>query len=315
MRHRYELVRESTRRKNKLTAISDELFPELAKIVKDPNGQVALALREHFPTPQALATASLIELKKLRGGARSFWDLKLQALQQEASESIGVKDLACQRGLILEQGQLIKELRLMQEHIDQLESEIIAVVNQSREEQILTSFPGFGPISRAPIIAAVGTIHNFSSASALKSYFGWAPVVAQSGSTLNASYLTPGGTRMMEQILYLAVLQIVRLDNSEWAQLYKRLVKAKCPFDERTQSYTGKNRVVGRVAGQLIEAIYAFLKRDAELLSHIPQGQEPPPPLLYDADVHQKHRQGQYRPLKMSPPPNVISMTQKLSPE
>jgi transposase len=55
IRHRYELVRESTQRKNKLTAICDELFPELVRVVKDPNAWVALALREQFPTPQALS--------------------------------------------------------------------------------------------------------------------------------------------------------------------------------------------------------------------------------------------------------------------
>src|SRR5215813_10043064 len=36
IRHRYELMHESTRRKNKLTAICDELFPELTRILKDP---------------------------------------------------------------------------------------------------------------------------------------------------------------------------------------------------------------------------------------------------------------------------------------
>ena len=37
MRHRYELVNESTQRKNKLTAICDELFPELTHVFKNPN--------------------------------------------------------------------------------------------------------------------------------------------------------------------------------------------------------------------------------------------------------------------------------------
>jgi hypothetical protein len=197
----------------------------------------------------------------------------------------------------------------LREHIDQLESEIVTIVDQAREGQILMSFPGFGPITAATIIAAIGSIHNFPSASALKSYFGWAPVVAQSGDTLDASFLTRGGTRTMKQIMFLAVLQIIRLRDNEWARLYERLVKARCPFDERTQSYTGKMRVIGRVAGQMIEAIYALLKRDAELLSRIPQGQEPSPPLLYHPEVRQRHRQGQYRPLKSTPPPNVITIT------
>src|SRR6266849_8372301 len=106
-RHRYELIQESTQRKNKLTAICDEVFPEVTRVVKDPNALVALALREKFPTPQALATASLTTLQQIRGGARSLSDAKLLELQRLAAQSIGVKDLARLRGLLLEQRQLI----------------------------------------------------------------------------------------------------------------------------------------------------------------------------------------------------------------
>ncbi len=42
MRHRYELVNETTQRKNKLTAICDELFPELTQVFKNPNPTIAL---------------------------------------------------------------------------------------------------------------------------------------------------------------------------------------------------------------------------------------------------------------------------------
>src|SRR5262249_46483609 len=37
IQHRYELTRESTQRKNKLTAICDELFPEFTQVFHDPN--------------------------------------------------------------------------------------------------------------------------------------------------------------------------------------------------------------------------------------------------------------------------------------
>ncbi len=66
MRHRYELVNEATQRKNKLTAICDELFPEFTQVFKNPNLTTALDLRERFPTPQAVATASLIALREVR---------------------------------------------------------------------------------------------------------------------------------------------------------------------------------------------------------------------------------------------------------
>ena len=87
IRHRYELIRESTQRKNKLTALCDEIFPELTRVVKDPNALVALALREKYPIPQALATASLTTLQQIRGGARSLSDAKLLELQRLAAQS------------------------------------------------------------------------------------------------------------------------------------------------------------------------------------------------------------------------------------
>src|SRR5260370_21676885 len=87
IRHRYELIRESTQRKNKLTAICDEIFPELTRVVKDPNSLFALALRERFPTPQALASASFTTLHLIRAAARSLSDSKLLELQRVAAQS------------------------------------------------------------------------------------------------------------------------------------------------------------------------------------------------------------------------------------
>jgi hypothetical protein len=47
--------------------------------------------------------------------------------------------------LVLEQTQLIRELRLLQEHIGQLENEIKVMVHQAREGKILGSM-GIGPM-------------------------------------------------------------------------------------------------------------------------------------------------------------------------
>ncbi len=95
---------------------------------------------------------------------------------------------------------------------------------------------------------------------------------------------------------------------TEWAKLYERLVQAKCPADPRTGERSGKLRVIGRVAGQLIEAMYALLKTDAEVLSKVPKGKEPPPPLLYDPERHRRHREGHYEPLKVSARRSVLTL-------
>jgi len=306
IRHRYELSQEAAQRKNKLIAICDEVFPEFTLICKDPCLPSALSIREQFPTPQAVATASLQALQSARGKNRLLTDEKLIQLQQLAKQSIGTKDVGRLKGLLLEQKQVIRELKVQQEHLDELESEIMHVVEHSREGQILTSIPPIGPIQAATIIASIGHINNFESAARLKSYFGWAPSVAQSGSTLDRTKLTRAGTRTMKQMLFLIVGNAIQKKDCEWAKLYERLVPIKCRWDERTRSYKGKLVVMGRLAGQITEMIYGLLKKDAELLSKVPQGQEPNPPTLYDPAIHQAHRQGNYRSMKTSPPSNKI---------
>ncbi len=300
MQHRYELIHECTRRKNKLTAICDELFPEFVTVIKDPNGPTALKLREHFPTPQAMATAPLAALVASRGRGLPS-NATLVKLQRLAAQSIGTKDLIRQRGLALEQSQLVRELRLFQDHVQQLDTEILAVVAHAREGQILTSIPGIGPIQAAAIIAAIGNILNFPTAAQLKAYCGWAPKVAQSGISLNRAQLTPHGSRQMKQVFFLLVVHAIQQENV-WARLYQRLVPKKCAFDDRYGSYRNKLKVIGRVAGQIIELVYALLKQDAEVLSQVPVGAVLPAPLCYDADVHERHVNGAYRPLKHNPP-------------
>jgi len=116
IQHRYELSHECTQRRNKLTSICDELFPEFTTIFRDPNLLSALAFREKFPTPHAIATASVSALKEVR--LKTFpSEAQLLRLHQLATHTIGTKEVERQRSLVLEQALLIKKLRLIQEHL------------------------------------------------------------------------------------------------------------------------------------------------------------------------------------------------------
>src|SRR5215831_16772660 len=232
IRHRYELVHECTRRKNKLTAICDELFPELVQIFHDPNRPAALAYRERFPTPPALATASWMALVATRVGTPPS-NVQLQELQRLAGETIGTRDVVRQRGLVLEQQQLIGELRLLQAHLAELDREIVEVVNQTREGTILLSIPEIGPIQAAAILAAVGNIRHFRRAAELKAYFGWAPKREQSGTSRDAEQHAHSGTRTMKQMLFLVACTAAQRRDSPWHALYERLLPRLCTYDER----------------------------------------------------------------------------------
>lgn len=304
IQHRYELSHHGTQLRNKLTAICDEIFPELTQVFRDPNLPTALAFREQFPTPSAIATASLSALRALR--SRNFpSDAQLLKLQQLARETIGTKDGDRQRGLLVEQALLIKELRLVQEHLELLQTEISAIVTSCREGKILLSIPPIGLIQAATIIATIGTIANFEKAGELKSYFGWAPRRDQTGVSFDRTKLTRGGVRPVKQMLFLMAARATTLDG-EWARIYHRLLPRLAIYDERIKDYRGKLKVIGRIAGQMSSLIFAFLKTDQETLRKVPPGQEPPPPMLYDPEVHRKHQEGHYRSLKPGTQPRKI---------
>jgi len=154
----------------------------------------------------------------------------------------------------------------------------------------------------------IGSIDNFPSAATLKAYFDWVPQIAQSGTTMNRAKLARGGTRTMKQMMLLIVAQTIRLKTNEYAALYERLVQAKCPYDERTGRYKRNLPVMGRVAGQMTELIYALLKRDTELVAAARPGQELPQPVLYDDELHHRHRHGEYTPSKPVKQPTPITL-------
>jgi len=308
--HRFELMHDSTRRRNKLTAIADQLFPELTTVLRDPNAPSALALRLRFPTPRDIARASQADLLGVRLGGQPRVE-KLARLRELAASSIGVTGLAYQRALIFEQETLIAELELIRRHLVRIEEEVAHVLVSSREGRILRSIPGVGPLTAAAALAAIGNIGNFPTAGALKAYFGWAPNVTQSGTTLDHASITRKGNRVTKQILYMAAVAAVHEEGSPWQALFERLVPLKCVRDGRTGQWRGKRVVLGRVAGQMTRMMYAFLKADAELVARTPVGQPLPEPLLYDPAVHRAHRTGSYRPLKPQVrPPTIIRLPQ-----
>lgn len=305
--HRQELISESTQRKNKLTAIYDEMFPEFVRIFRDPNGPTALVFRERFPTPASLVTASLSSLQEARGKTYMLSDAKLLELQRLAAETIGTKDPARLRGLAFEQQQLLDEFHLISQHLQALETEMMHIVEHAREGQILTSIPGMGPLQAAIVIALIGNIANFEKPGQLKSYCGWVPAIAQSGQTLDHVHLSPRGARVLKPTIYLAVWKAIRMD-CEWARLYERLVPIKCRYDEKRRAYVGRGRVIGRIAGQMLSVAYALLKSDQETLSKLTRDAPLPPPVLYDPLIHRKHRAGHYQAPSLVKPPKLIEL-------
>ena len=217
MQHRYELSQQCTQLRNKLTAICDEIFPELTQIFHKPESRSGSRLSRKVSYPHEVATASLAALREIRH--RNFpSEANLLRLQQLARETIGIKNVDRLRGLKVEQELLTKELQLVQEHLELLDAEISDIVKNCREGQILLSMPPIGPVQAATIIATVGTIANFEKASELKCYFGWAPRQDQTGVSFDRTKLAQRGVRPMKHMLYIMALRSITIE-CEWAKI------------------------------------------------------------------------------------------------
>lgn len=287
VRRRYELSRDIRQRCNKLIAIIDEMFPEFVQIFKNPCLPNALNVRVAFPTPALIAEAQLDDLLAVRQGSRPS-RANLMHLQELAMQTIGTKNQGRIYGLVLEQRQLIDELRMLENHCDTLDAEIEKIVIKSREGRILMSMPSIGTGTAAEIIAAIGNISNFENASKLRGYFGWNPVATQTGESKDSTRLDRGGRRPVKKAMYLLAWRAIQID-TVFRSVYQRLIKL-CRWDERKKKYVGKNKVIGRIAGQCVGVIFALLKRDHDLLVSLAAGEEPPEPMLYNREMHRAHR-------------------------
>ncbi len=284
VQHRTELKRETTQRKNQLTAIADELFPELEAVFPNVCAPSALALRKAYPTPETVRNAPLTDLLATRHFRRPG-NAAYAHLQELAATSIGTRNPYRVRALVTEQGQLITELALLDAHITALTGEIETLVRQDRAGRILLSFPCIGVNHAAVILAYSGNIQSFESRAAFRSFCGWAPTEFQSGSSFDYSTLKKSGHNLIKQTLYLVAIAAIQ-QPTKWADLYHRLLPDKATWNARTGKYEGTMTVIGRVCGQMAGLIYTLLKRDADLLASLREGEEPPEPELYTPAKH-----------------------------
>ena len=237
-----------------------------------------------------MAAASWQDLQKIKHNHHPS-NAQIKQLQELAATSIGVKEEHRLHGLLIEQAQLIALLRLIQQQLTIIDTEIVEALQGSREGQILLSLPAIGYQHAAVLLSSIGNIRNFEKASHLRRFIGWAPQSFQTGTSFDRDTQTRTGSRLIKREMYLICIDAVK--SEPWKSFYDRLVLKKCAYDPRLKRYRGKMKVIGRLAGTIATMIFAFLKEDAAIVDATLPGCEPPTPRLYDRTVHEAHRRGQ----------------------
>jgi len=141
------------------------------------------------------------EIKALRSMGRRLDELQEMKQQEQNRLKSGVTDLVV--------------IASLQEHIKQLKDQIKALWKQIQEhvkqhpdlreqQRLLTSIPGIGKLTAIKLIAEIGDIKDFASASQLAAYAGLAPKQFRSGSSVHKqTRISKQGRTELRRCLYM----------------------------------------------------------------------------------------------------------------
>lgn len=143
-------------------------------------------------------------------------------------------------------------LAVLVTQIKELSRRIAQLVKERVDVALLETIPGIGTETAAAIVAEIGEISRFETATALRGYSGLVPRVEQSGGKLRTGPLTKRGNRRLRRIMILAAQHFVQVKASRDLSLRK--------WYARQVFRHGPNPAKVAVARRLLNIIFALLR-------------------------------------------------------
>ena len=182
-RYRMSLVERSTTLKNRATAILDRVFPELEGLFSGSYGPTQRKLLEHCATPEQILSTNVRTLERILREASNgqCGREKAEELKRAARASVGVgfgsKTLAFEVKLLME------ELGFVRGQIDEVESELARLLDETPGRWLLT-VPGIGIALASTIAGEIGDANRFEGPHQLMAFAGMDPTKNESGETV-----------------------------------------------------------------------------------------------------------------------------------
>lgn len=112
----------------------------------------------------------------------------------------------------LELNQLLEQWALLDQHIDQLDQQIVVRFEANDEAQLLNSITGVSYYMGLAIACRIGDISRFRTPRSLANFFGLTPGSRSSGETQRLGSITKQGSRHVRFLLGQLVLHLLRKD-------------------------------------------------------------------------------------------------------
>lgn len=179
-RYRHHLVTERTSLKNRLTAVADRIFPELAGLFSSRRSATArAALSEYGSAAKVAATDIRTPTKTVREASRGRCGReKAEEVKSAAKASVGTKFAA--DALAFEAARIASLIEHLDGEVEKLNEEIASLMDPETSG-LLQSVPGIGPVCAATIAAELGDPDSFESPRKLIAYSGMDAAKHQSG--------------------------------------------------------------------------------------------------------------------------------------
>ena len=176
---------------NKLRSHLREYFPAFLAAFADSRGGImrpeARVILAAAPTPATAGTLTLTQLRALLRTAGRSRGIDTEAARlRDAFRAPQMRQLPLVEQAMGRQAlALLRHLDAACASADDLEQAAAESFNQHPDAEIITSFPGLGPLTGARVLAEIGDDRSrFADAKGLKAYAGAAPITRASGKTM-----------------------------------------------------------------------------------------------------------------------------------
>ena len=233
-------------------------FPEYEKIFVGNMvySDIALSFISQYPHPEIISKTRLcflqtfFERKKFR-----YWKSKATKIKEIANTSY--PSVNYNDEIVANLSQIAKIINNQQNNINIVKEKLINFAKCTPYFTPINSIDGIGEFTAAIIIAELGDINRFNNIKELTAYCGLDPTIKQSGKTINThGPISKSGNKYMRHILFLSVLNIVRITS-----LSKKENDIEIYY--RKKRNEGKHHYVATIATttKLLRKIFAVCKQ------------------------------------------------------
>jgi transposase len=200
--YRAWLIQKKTEIINKTRSLLAEFYPEYEDSFSKLDGRTSLAILSKYPIPDLLLEADIDKLTDLitENSSHRLGREKVLELIENARESIGRKKGSGAGRLVL--SWQARELKILLNHIEEIEKKINDLMISMPMYEILKSIPGVSTVTIASIISATGDLCKYHSEKEVLKVLGLNLYELSSGQFKGRRHITKRGNSYARACLF-----------------------------------------------------------------------------------------------------------------